>query len=155
QRLAPGIKRFYAGTNPAFADFPTTHGMFVVLGARLLRPGGRLAYILPSSVSDLDGYAPTRRAHDLLCAIPGPLTDFGEGRFEHGTQPCMALVSERTPGGRGDQASRPWELARPDLDPEARQLLGRLVAADTLPEELFGERGFQSTSKLKVHLREI
>src|SRR6185436_356940 len=45
QRLAPAVKRFFACNYPSFADYPTTHGMFVHLAARVLREGGHLGLV--------------------------------------------------------------------------------------------------------------
>ncbi|MBI4956017.1 MAG: N-6 DNA methylase [Myxococcales bacterium] len=154
QPLPDAVKAFYRRAYPSFAGYPTTHGLFVTLAARLLRPGGRLGLVVPSSLSELAGYEPTRRAHDELCAFPAELVDFGEGRFPGVTQPCMALVSRRVPGGRSDAPpGEPWPVERPDLDPTARGLLTRLAALPPLPPELFGERGVQSDPALRAHFR--
>ncbi|MCC6522125.1 MAG: N-6 DNA methylase [Polyangiaceae bacterium] len=154
QPLPEGVKAFYRRAYPSFAGYPTTHGLFVTLAARLLRPGGRLGLVVPSSLSELAGYEPTRRAHDELCAFPAELVDFGEGRFPGVTQPCMALVSRRLPGGRTDAPpGEPWPVERPDLDATARGLLARLAALPPLPPELFGERGVQSDPALRAHFR--
>jgi hypothetical protein len=153
QPLPPGVKRFFRLNSPAFAGYLTTHGVFVHLGASLLRPGGRLGFVIPTSVSELGAYEPTRAAHDALCGFPTELEDFGEGQFTGVTQPCMALVSQRLPGGRADApAGSPWPMIRPDLDDAARALLARVEALPTLPAHLFGERGFQSDRDLAAHL---
>lgn len=153
QPLPEGVKSYYKAVFSSFAGYPSTHGNFILQAARLLRPGsgpggapgGRLGLVVPSSVSELKGYEPTRRAHDALCAFPVELTDFGEGRFEGVTQPCMALASVRIEGGRTDaKHGSPWPVARPDLDVTARALLARVAAWPCLPAELFGERGLQS-----------
>src|SRR5690606_36164020 len=155
QPLPPALKAFYRRHYESFADYPTTHGMFVTLGARLLREGGYLGLILPSSVSELEGYAKTRVAHDRLCEFPGELVDFGEGRFEGVTQPCMALVSRRAAGGRTDAPpGSPWPVRRTDLDATGRALLARLAALPPLPASLFGERGVQSDRRLLQHFTE-
>ena len=152
QPLLAGVKRFYECNWEAFADYPTTHGMFTSAAARLLRTGGRLGLIIPSSLSELGGYLSTRKAHDRLCDFEEELLDFGESQFEGVTQPCMALVSRRTPGGRSSsQQGEPWPMQRPDLTPPDRQLLARLAALPTLPPELFGERGLQSDPTLACH----
>lgn len=154
QALPPAVKRFYRLNAPAFAGYPTTHGVFVHLGASLLRPGGRLGFVIPTSLSELGAYEPTRAAHDALCAFPADLEDFGEGQFSGVTQPCMALVSQRVPGGRTDApAGSPWPMIRADLDDAARALLARVEALPTLPAHLFGERGFQSDRALAAHFR--
>jgi hypothetical protein len=154
QRLPARVKRFYEHNYASFAEYPTTHGMFVYLAARVLREGGYLGLVIPSSLSELGGYTPTRVAHDQLCEFPDELVDFGEGQFAGVTQPCMALVSRRCAGGRGASAGQPWPMQRADLSPPARALIARLAALPPLPPELFGERGVQSDRELLQHFLE-
>jgi hypothetical protein len=152
QPLHAGLKRYFCATYDSFAGFPTTHGVFVELATRLLNADGRIAFVLPASVADLAGYAPTRKAHDRRCALIGPLPDYGEGRFAGVTQPCIALVSRRTATGRGASQTvggTPWEIERSDLDGGGLELLNRMSQCGTFPAELFGERGFQSTPALR------
>ncbi|MCL2722822.1 MAG: N-6 DNA methylase [Polyangiaceae bacterium] len=145
QPLPKGVRRFYNANYEAFADYRTTHGLFASVIPRVLRSGGTLCFVLPSSLAELDGYAKTRAAHDRLCEFTGELTDFGEGCFEGVTQPCMALVSRRSEGGRRDaEPGEPWPVARPELTPVDRSLLRRLLSLPTVPPELFGDRGIQS-----------
>jgi hypothetical protein len=148
QPLQRGFKKFCKATYRAFAGYPTTHGMFIELAARLLRPSGAIGLIVPSSVSELPKYEPTRRAHDVLCDFPDALTDFGEGQFPGVTQPCMALVSRGRDGGRqGEDLGAGWPMERPDLNEIARALLEDMAGLPALSRELFGERGFQSDSE--------
>jgi len=155
QPLPPELKRTYARRYDAFSGYPTTHGLFTASMPEWLREGGRLGLVLPSSLSELRGYGPTRRAHDRLCDFDGEVTDFGEGRFPGVTQPCMALVSRRAAGGRKDVPhGKPWPVARPDLTMLDRQLLQKLAALPTLPASLFGERGLQSDRELAAHFVE-
>lgn len=155
QPLPAAVKGFYKANFTTFAEYPTTHGMFVAIAARLLRPSGAMGIIIPSSVSELPGYEPTRRAHDELCGITEALVDFGEGQFPGVTQPCMALVSRRTEGGRTDGAlGEAWPMERPDLDDVGRALVEQLKAVAPLPRELFGERGFQSDAEAQQHFLE-
>lgn len=155
QPLPPGVKHFCECNWEAFADYPTTHGMFPTVAALVLRHGGRLGLIIPSSLSELGGYLPTRRAHDRLCRFEGELVDFGEGQFKDVTQPCMALVSTRDARGRLDaEFGEPWPMQRPDLSAVDRQLLAKLGAMPSLPPELFGERGLQSDKALAQHFVE-
>jgi hypothetical protein len=154
QPLPGPVAAFHAFVNPAFAGYRSTHGMFVYRCATLVRRGGRLGLVVPTSLADLDGYAPARAAHELACSVVEPLHDFGDGAFEGVFQPCMALVSTGTskPG-----TSRPrgavWELERPDLGAEERALLGRLRALPVLPRGLFGERGLQTSRETRALLR--
>lgn len=145
QPLPPPVHRYHLHRSPAFFGYRTLHGLFLHLGATLLRPGGRLGLILPTSVSDLDGYDATRRAHDSLALIDADLPDFGAEAFDGVFQPAMALLSTRRTGPPlEDTRGAPWRLARGDLDPAAARLLERLSALPPLPPALFGERGFQT-----------
>lgn len=155
QRLHSGVKRFLINQYQSFTGYPTTHGAFVELAARLLRTGGQIGFVIPASVADLDGYAGARLAHDTLCEITTPLTDYGEGRFAGVTQPCIGLISLRTSSGRrAEERGQPWEIERTDIDERGRNLLRRLVLMATLPAEIFGERGFQSTPITRCHFVE-
>jgi hypothetical protein len=161
QPLDPAIARYYEAHNPAFRSYRTLHGLFVRRAAELLRPGGRLGLVLPTSVGDLAGYAPTRHAHDELCAVDPDLFDFGDGAFAGVFQPCMALTSTRRsaplPGaaGRGSRSGSVWPLGRSDLDGSGARLLERLDSLPKLAAALFGERGFQSTGDDLSHLRKL
>ncbi len=137
----------------SFAGFPTTHGVFVEMATRIIGQGGRVGLVIPASVADLAGYAPTRAVHDERCVILVPLPDYGEGRFTGVTQPCIALVSQRTNAGRLIQdRGKPWQLSRRDLDATGATLLVKWERLAPLPPELFGERGFQSTPKWRQYI---
>jgi hypothetical protein len=155
QPIARALFDYYLAAYAAFFGYRTVHGLFVERCAELLREGGRLGLVVPTSVSDLDGYAPARRAHDALCDVDPELPDFGARAFDGVFQPAMALLSTRRerraiePGGK-----RPaWPLLRDDLDPVAAALLARLEGAPTLPASLFGERGFQTVGADVARLR--
>lgn len=155
QPLDDSLARFYLETNPAFGSYRTLHGLFVRRAAELLRPGGRLGFVLPTSVADLDGYGPTRRAHDVLAEVDHDLDDFGDGAFEGVFQPCMALTSTRRLTSTEAPGDAPWPLARSDLDAVGTGLLSRLSAHPTLDPDLFGERGFQTTGRDLAHIRRL
>jgi hypothetical protein len=170
QPLEPRLAAHYAATNPAFRRYRTLHGLFVYRSAVLLRTGGRLGLILPTSVADLGGYAATREAHDALCQVDAELPDWADGAFDGVFQPCMALLSTRssaqlraeplTPQVRAQRATPAdgrdfdvWPLRNDALSPVERRLLERLGQLERLPRELFGERGFQTTEDDQAHLR--
>jgi hypothetical protein len=157
QPIEDTLAAYFRSRTGAFSGYPTLHGLFVWRTASLLAPGGRLGLVLPTSVSDLAGYAPTRRAHDALCEPDRDLTDFGDGAFAGVFQPCMALTSTRrsemVPVERNEP--RVWSVERPDLDELDRSLLVKLTRMPALPAALFGERGFQSTGDDLSHLRSL
>ncbi|WP_437957139.1 DNA methyltransferase [Sorangium sp. So ce119] len=157
QPIASEVFNLHLRRNPAFHGYRSLHGLFVRRAASLLRPGGRLGLVIPTSVSDLDGYRPTRRAHDALCAVDPDLPSFGSDAFEGVFQPCMGLLSTRVgrvgPASPRAAAGAPWPLARSDLDVVASRLLDRLSALAPLPAALFGERGFQTTAEDAERIR--
>ncbi|MGK3999011.1 Eco57I restriction-modification methylase domain-containing protein [Sorangium sp. So ce1024] len=155
QPIAPEVFNLHLRRNPAFHGYRSLHGLFVHRAASLLRPGGRLGLVIPTSVSDLDGYGPTRRAHDALCAVDDDLPSFGSDAFEGVFQPCMGLLSTRVAPAsrRAAAAGAAWPLARSDLDLVSRRLLDRLSALAPLPAALFGERGFQTSAEDAERIR--
>jgi hypothetical protein len=152
QPLDPRFARYYRDNYSSFRGYRTLHGLFVQRSAQLLKPGGRLGLVIPTSVVDLDGYAATRASLDALCLVDDPLPDFGDGRFPGVFQPCVAVLgSRRSDVVTGSAAA--WNLSRDDLEPGAAALLQRLASLPPLPPELFGERGFQSTGADRAFLR--
>jgi hypothetical protein len=151
QPLEPALFAYYAATNPAFKRYRTLHGLFVYRTATLLRGGGRLGLVLPTSVADLAGYAATRAAHDALCSVDAELPDWADGAFDGVFQPCMALLSTRHTTASSPASSGIWPLHN-DLGAAERHLLERLARLERLPRELFGERGFQTTEDDQAHL---
>ncbi len=145
QPLDPARRRFYAGRFAAFAGYRTLHGVFVERAAEALRPGGRLGLVLPTSVADLDGYAPVRRAHDALCEPERALPDYGADAFEGVFQPSMALVSTRR-AAAVVAAGEAWDLER-GSDDLLTELLEAAARGPRVPEACFGERGFQSSKE--------
>ena len=145
QPLPDALFDFYLRYYPSFHGYRTLHGLFIYRCASLLAPGGRLGLVVPTSVSDLGGYEPARRAHDVLCAVDDELPDFGNA-FDGVFQPSMGLLSTRRASPvMAAGKSGPWPVARDDLGPVASALLARLAALPPLPAECFGERGFQTT----------
>lgn len=152
QPLAPALAAHYAATSPAFRRYRTLHGLFVHRSAALLRDGGRLGLVLPTSVADLEGYAPTRSAHDALCRVDAELPDWGDGAFEGVFQPSMALLSTRDRRLAGPAPASAWPLCNDELGATELGLVERLSRLERLPRELFGERGFQTTEDDQAHL---
>jgi hypothetical protein len=150
QPLALDVRDGYAAYE-SFAGYKNLQALFVERSARLLSDGGRLGLLLPSSMSELSGYAPSRRAHDRLCAPDAELTDVGDADFPGVFQPCMVLASTRRTEALVDVPDEAWPLERPDLDALSRALIEKLGRAP-LPARLFGERGLQSMGADTAHL---
>ncbi len=155
QPLPKALAAYYAATNPAFRRYRTLHGLFVYRAATLLRRGGRLGLVLPTSVADLAGYSATRSAHDELCDVDPELLDFGDGAFEGVFQPSMALLSTRRSAPRAPARQCVWPLSNPELTSLERALLERARRLPCFPPEQFGERGFQTTRDDQVHLARL
>jgi len=160
QPLAPKLHAHFTGTYASFAGYRNLQGLFIERSATLLRPSGRLGFIIPSSMSEQEGYGPTRAAHDRLCVCDANLRDLGNEAFSGVFQPCMALVStRRAPGNLAEGSPVPadapslgpekvtiWPIERTHLDPIGHQLLGKMAEHPPLPPHLFGERGIQTSS---------
>ena len=154
QPLEPELRAEYAARYRGFAGYRNLQGLFVERAAALLKPGGRLGFLLPSSMSELSGYAATRRAHDRYAIPDDDLPDIGEGGFEGVFQPCMILLSTRRSLPLDDPKSATWTLERPDLDPGSRALIAKFDGSP-LPAHLFGERGLQSMGDDLAHLASV
>jgi len=152
QPLTDARRRWYDATFAAFARYKNLQGLFVERAAALLRPGGRLGLVLPSSMAELAGYGPTRAAHDRYAVCDGELPDLGEDGFLGVFQPSMVLRSTARAVclAAGDPA--PWPIERPDVDDEARGILARL-SGSVFPASTFGERGLHTLGDDVAHLR--
>lgn len=127
----------------------STHGLFTALAGRICVPGARIGLVLPTSVADAERYADVRAAHDELCEPERDLLDIGEGAFMGVFQPCMALISTRRLAPATDSTGAPWQLAKSGVPTAVRSLLQQLDARPKLPPNLFGERGYRSSSEDK------
>ncbi len=151
QPITPEHKRTLMSRYPSFSGYRNLQGVFLERSASLLAPGGRLGLLLPSSMSEQSGYAPTRLSHDRYCVCDDALPDLGDS-FEGVFQPCMALLSTRRQALAEGSDAR-WPMERPDLDEVAARILQKL-AGPPLSPRLFGERGLQSFGDDKAHLRD-
>lgn len=136
--LDPGVRAWLLTNEPAFAGYRTTHGVLLARAARWLRPGGRLALLVPTSVADLDGYAPVRAGVSRYAEVLGPLARFGDRAFPGVFQPSVVVVAEARPGVADP---RPWPLEGDVADPFA--------GWPTLPAHLFVDAGIQTDRALR------
>src|SRR5688572_21443435 len=93
QPLDEGVRAWFDHRYEAFAGFKNLQGLFIERAGTVVRLRGRVAFVIPSSMSEQSGYAPTRRAHDRRLECDPELRDLGEEAFTGVVQPCMALVS--------------------------------------------------------------
>ena len=76
-------------------DTITVSTYFINAPPRALLIGftGVLALLIPSPLSDLEGYRPARSALSASHAVCEPLLELGQDAFASVTQPCFALVA--------------------------------------------------------------
>jgi len=139
----------------SYAGFPTAQGMFVERSASLLKPGGRLALLVPTPMADLAGYGATREALARVALVDDPLEELGFDQFESVVQPTMILAATATE--RCDRASNaPWRLAGGDDKGRLSllpSLIERLRALPRFSRDTFGEGGFQSAGSIaRTHI---
>lgn len=162
--LSDVVRRSYRARFRAFAGFPTTHGMFIELCARLLGPGGRLGLLVPTQVADLKGYGPTRAALTARARVIEPLQELGFGDFPGVIEPVLILLARHDPAAEASEApwriterQRCWNGQAPAVvvsDP-VRSLFARLNELPKFSPETFGEAGFQTAASLaRTHVRD-
>ncbi|MEZ4297689.1 MAG: hypothetical protein R3B70_22220 [Polyangiaceae bacterium] len=156
QPLAPELRaslatsRAFAGTEPARDS---------ERAASLLRAGGRLGLVLPTSMSDLAGYGPSREAHDALCECDAELPDFGTRSMMCFSPGWGCPRDERGARGRRTRRARrarrarrrgahggTWPLERRDLDAGARAL-DRLACLLSCPLTCLASAGSRQWGK--------
>lgn len=146
QPLDDGRRQYFDAFFDSFAGYKNLQGVFIEQCANHLRSAGRLGLVVPSSMSEQEGYGPTRIAHDRLCDCDDALRDMGEGSFAGVFQPCMVLQSTRRGAVVELGKAASWPVERPDLDLHARALMEKMTRTP-LPPALFGERGLQSSGE--------
>ena len=152
-------KAYLSAHYTTLKGYPTLHGLFVERALRLA-PQGTVALVVPSPIADLQGYRAVRRAVRSLHTPSEPMLEFGQDAFESVTQPCFALIAEARTGSveaepgsdapfRLAERQRAGALAVEVHPPEVLTEISRMPA---FPRELFGEMGFQTTSRVSKEL---
>lgn len=148
QKLSPERRAFYRRHFAAFSGYPTLHGLFIQRAAELA-PKGVITLLVPSSVSDLDGYRQTRCILRSTHTAREPLPEYGQDAFQGVVQPCFGLVAEPVvdtisppdgPFALEEKTHATSQVAR--IAPPS--ILQSLEALSPLPRETFREMGFQS-----------
>lgn len=154
--LDPRLRHFYRRRFVSFRGYPTLQSMFVERSAELA-PRGVVSLLLPSSLSDLDGYAAMRSVLTESHEVVEPLEEFGQDAFVGVVQPCFGLIA-RPRASRTEGSTRAWRLeeragkraeARPVSVPD---VLARIAAGPSLPSDTFGEFGFQTNREVTKRL---
>lgn len=157
--LSPARKAYLAAHYSTLQGYPTLHGLFVERATRLA-PRGSIALVVPSPIADLQGYRAVRRAVRAGHTPREPMLEFGQDAFESVTQPCFALIAEAgaAVGEPAAESDRPFRLAERqragalavEVSPPPR--LAEIARLPPFPRALFGEMGFQTTSRVSKEL---
>lgn len=151
QPLSDSLRRYYLSSYKSFAGYRNLQGLFVERIGALVRPGGRLGVVIPSSMAELDGYGPVRKVHDRVAICDDGLPNLPENTFRRVNQPSMVLYSTMRAARLEVGSDSPWPMDRPDLDDLATGVLKKLDG-QSLPPSLFGERGLQTSGDDVEHL---
>jgi len=157
QPLDPERRAWLRRTYSAFAGFATLHGVFAQRATELA-PRGLVSLLLPSSLSDLDGYRAARRAVLHAHTLHEPLEEYGQDAFGGVVQPCFGLLASPRTGAPDPLPDRKWRLlerGRQDLElkePGVPEALLRLASLPKLPSACFGELGLQSNRRVSTEL---
>ena len=152
-------KAYLAARYTTLKGYPTLHGLFVERATRLA-PQGTIALVVPSPIADLQGYRAVRRAVRAGHAPSEPMLEFGQDAFESVTQPCFALIAEARTGSAESavESDAPFRLAERQragalaVELKPPELLAELGQLAPFPRALFGEMGFQTTSRVTREL---
>ncbi|MGY1915869.1 Eco57I restriction-modification methylase domain-containing protein [Blastococcus sp. SYSU DS0973] len=146
--MNPNLRQLFASTYRSFAGYRTTHSMFIERACSLARPGGFVDLVIPTSVADLDGYAPTRAAVTSIAELRLPMATYGDGRFRRVFMPCMRFSARADRSGTS--SARAWDLRDDDADElEDHGLMRHLSSLPPLPAGLFREVGFQTSAETR------
>ncbi len=140
-------RRLLAERYASFHRWPTTHGAFLELAARLLRPGGRAALVLPHQVCHLAGYEAARRAALASCSFEPPPEPIGEGSFPGVVQPAAIVCLHRA---SGEAASMPDA----DQNPVGRAILEKMLRHPPPPRGTFRDPGVHTGNSAALLLHD-
>ena len=155
--IEPERRRLLAERFASFRGWPTTHGAFLELAARLLRPGGRAALVLPHQVCHLAGYEAARRAAAAACRFEPAPELLGEDCFPGVVQPAAIIYLHRTPGteqGTGGGMDG-WANARmPIHSPLAAAALEKMLRHPPAPPGTFRDPGVHTGNSAALLLHD-
>ncbi len=132
----------------SFAGWPSLQGPFLERALDLVRPGGRVGFVLPRQVLELERYAPLRRVVAAKARVL-EVEDLGESVFEGVCEPAATVVLEAGEGAPGASWRAPLPLAR-----WAARTLERLARFPRFPRELVSDPGVHTGNAARVVLSE-
>ena len=129
----------------SFGRWPQLQGPFLERALELVRPGGRVGFVLPRQALDLDGYGPLRRAATARGRLL-EVRELGEGIFEGVCEPVATVVLERARAAEPLAASAaPWTAgdgsSAPSLPRWAARTVERLARFPRFPRACVGDPG--------------
>jgi len=132
----------------SFAGWPSLQGPFLERALDLVRPGGRVGFVLPRQVLELQRYAPLRNVVAARARIL-EVEDLGERVFDGICEPTATVILEAGAGAPGASWKAPLTLAR-----WARRALARLDRFPRFPRELVSDPGVHTGNAARVVLSE-
>ncbi len=122
----------------SFRGWPSLQGPFLERALELVRPGGRVGFVLPRQVLELEKYAPLREIVSARARIL-EVRDLGEGVFEGVTEPSATIVLEA--GVATSHVGGTPITCRSELPRWALRVLERLERFPRFPRELVSDPG--------------
>jgi hypothetical protein len=157
-RLSKRVRASLRARFESFGRWPALQGPFLERALELVRPGGRVGFVLPRQVLDLDGYAPLRRVATGRARLL-EVRDLGEDVFEGVCEPTATVVLERADDPLVTESSpAPWlpsTLARRSSLPSwAARTLARLARFPRFPRELLSDPGVHTGNAADIIIRD-
>ncbi|MBI3723964.1 N-6 DNA methylase [bacterium] len=147
--ISPRERERLRGRFESFRGWPSLQGPFLELALDLVRPGGRVGFVLPRAALELARYGVLRRVATARARVLS-VRDLGEFVFPGVCQPAATVVLERALEGEAPRSSAgddPWLPASPleghesALPRWALLCLSRLARFPRLPREIVSDPG--------------
>jgi len=136
--ISPTLRAHLRARFESFRGWPQLQGPFLERALELVRPGGRIGFVLPRQVLELEKYAPVRaivRARAVILEV----RDLGEDVFPGVCEPVTTVVLEALASSVA-AGSEPI-ACRSELPRWAHRALDRLERFPRFPRELLSDPG--------------
>ncbi len=134
-----------------FRGWPQLQGPFLERALGLVREGGRVGFVLPRQVLELERYAPIRAVVREQARVL-EVRDLGEDVFEGVCEPAATIVLEKQSRREPPAAGEPLEGAGAPLPRWALRALARLERFQRFPRELLSDPGVHTGNAAKLVL---